>query len=193
MNFCFHCGAKVSLRAVAGETRERFVCEGCGTTHYENSQVLVATYVCVKDRILWIKRGIPPAVGKWAMPGGFMENDETPEAAACREVFEETGVSIGSESMLLVSVSSILNMAQTHLVFRCHLDAEPATVPTEEAMEIGWFSEEELPWGELAFPTIEPHVRQVYRWLRNGNYGIRVGFIDQSGSQYRIYPLADCD
>jgi len=191
MNFCSECGSKVALQTVAGDHRQRFVCEGCNKTHYQNPSVLVAVYVCVGETILWIKRGIPPAVGKWAMPGGFMESDETPEAAACRELEEETGIVVDSEAMTLVSVSSILNMAQTHLVFRCHLDKPPVTTYTEEATECIWFDNEGLPWEDLAFPSIEPHVRQMYRWLRTGNFGIRVGFIDESGSQYRVYPLAD--
>ncbi|MGI9238808.1 MAG: NUDIX hydrolase [Woeseiaceae bacterium] len=191
MNFCSECGSRVSLQTIAGDHRQRFVCESCGETHYQSPSVLVAAYVCVGEKILWIKRGIPPAVGKWAMPGGFMENDETPEAAAARELEEETGIVVDPESMVLVSVSSILHVAQTHLVYRCHLDEVPEFSATEEATECGWHNEDSLPWDELAFPTIEPHVRQVYRWLRNGNYGIRVGFIDENGSQYRVYPLAD--
>lgn len=191
MNFCSDCGAAVSLQPVAGDHRERFVCSGCEKTHYQSPSVLVAVYVCVGEDVLWIKRGIPPAVGKWAMPGGFMENDETPEAAAARELQEETGIEVAADSMTLVSVSSILHVAQTHLVFRCHLDETPEFVATDEATDCGWFNAESLPWDELAFPTIEPHVRQIYRWLRNGNYGIRVGFIDEAGSQYRVYPLAE--
>ena len=128
------------------------------------------------------------------MPGGYMENDETPEAGASRELREETGIDVPADEMMLVSVSSILHMAQTHLVFRCHLEQKPDTAATEEAVEFGWFGEHELPWGDLAFPGIEPHVRQIYRWLKKGNYGIRVGFIDENGSQYRNFPLAaDCD
>ena len=175
---------------MAGDHRQRYVCDGCEKTHYQNPSVLVAIYVCVGEDILWIKRGIPPAVGKWAMPGGFMENDETPEAAAARELREETGIAVDPEAMTLVSVSSILHMAQTHLVFRCHLDKKPDHSLTEEAIECCWFDKKSLPWDELAFPTIEPHVRQIYRWLKSGNYGIRVGFIDESGTQYRVYPLA---
>jgi ADP-ribose pyrophosphatase YjhB (NUDIX family) len=190
MKYCSECGSAVALQTVAGDNRRRFVCEGCGKTHYQNPSVLVAAYVCVGEEILWIRRGTAPAIGKWAMPGGFMEHDETPEAAAARELREETGIDVDAERMTLVSVSSILNMAQTHLVFRCHLDERPDTCVTEEAAECGWFTEDSLPWDELAFPTIAPHVRQIYRWQRNGNYGIRVGFIDESGSQYRVYPLA---
>lgn len=190
MNFCSDCGAKVTLQAVGGDERQRYVCTGCAKTHYQNPNVLVATYVCVGESILWIRRGIPPAVGKWAMPGGYMENDETPEGAACRELCEETGIDVPADKMILVSVSSILHMAQTHLVFRCHLQTRPTTRHSDEAAEFGWFTEDELPWDELAFPRIERHVRQIYRWLRKGNYGIRVGFIDEKGSQYRNFPLA---
>jgi ADP-ribose pyrophosphatase YjhB (NUDIX family) len=190
MNFCSDCGSKVSLQAVAGDDRQRFVCDGCGKTHYQNPNVLVATYVCVGESILWIKRGTAPAAGKWAMPGGYMENDETPEAAASRELREETGIDVSADEMMLVSVSSILHMAQTHLVFRCHLEHKPGTVQTEEAVESAWFEEHNLPFEDLAFASIEPHVRQVYGWLKEGNYGIRVGFIDENFSQYRNFPLA---
>ena len=119
MKYCSECGSEVSLQTVSGDHRQRFVCDACGKTHYESPSVLVAVYLCVGQKILWIRRGIPPAVGKWALPGGFMENDETPEAAASRELEEETGISVDSELMTLVSVSSILHIAQTHLVFRC--------------------------------------------------------------------------
>ena len=191
MNFCSECGSPGKMQAVEGDHRERFVCTGCGFTHYDNPRVVVAIYVCVGEKILWIRRGIAPAKGHWAIPGGFMENDETPEEAASRELCEETGVDLPANEMLLVSVSSILHMAQTHLVFRCHVDEFPDTATTQEATEFGWFTEAELPWPDIAFATIEPQIRQVYRWLRNGNYGIRVGVVDKAGSHYKNYPLAN--
>ena len=163
MNYCSACGSKVSLQSVEGDNRKRYVCDGCGTTHYQNPTVLVASYVCVGERFLWIRRGIAPKVGKWAIPGGYMENDETPEEAACRELREETGLKLQPNELVLVSVSSILHMTQTHLVFRCHLDETPATMQTAEALECRWFSEEELPWDDLAFPSVRIAVEQFLR------------------------------
>ena len=191
MKFCSECGSPGQMQPVEGDHRERFVCSGCGFTHYDNPRVVVAIYVCAGEKILWIRRGIAPAEGRWAIPGGFMESDETPEEAASRELCEETGINLPADDMLLVSVSSILHMAQTHLVFRCHVDAFPDTTKTAEATECGWFTETELPWPDIAFATIEPQIRQVYGWLRNGNYGIRVGVVDRDGSHYRNYPLAN--
>jgi 8-oxo-dGTP diphosphatase len=47
------------------------------------------------DSVLLVRRGKPPNVGTWSLPGGAQELGETAEEAARRELFEETGVTVG--------------------------------------------------------------------------------------------------
>lgn len=54
----------------------------------------VGVVVLKGDYVLLIKRGKPPRVGEWSLPGGLQEIGETVREAACREVKEETNVDI---------------------------------------------------------------------------------------------------
>ncbi len=56
--------------------------------------------------VLLVRRGKPPAAGTWSIPGGAQELGETTEAAARRELQEETGLEVG-ELVLAAYVDSI--------------------------------------------------------------------------------------
>lgn len=64
------------------------------TIYPERPQVAVGAVVFKDDRVLLVRRGRAPAKGMWAIPGGSMELGETLQAAAEREIFEETGIMI---------------------------------------------------------------------------------------------------
>lgn len=189
MNFCSNCGARLQLARPAGDHRDRLICGQCGHVFYDNPTPLVAVFVCHDDKILWIKRGIEPRIGKWAFPGGFMESDETPQAAASRELYEETGIVVPPTQMLPVSISSFVNMRQIWITFRCHLEEIQQFRVTWEATEGEWFKEDCAPWADKAYSETEPQVRQVYSWLRSGEFGIRIGFQGDAGMQYQVYYL----
>ncbi len=89
--YCPMCAAKLARGLIDG--RSRLHCKSCGWINYKNPLPVVSCLISnKKGEVLLIKRGIEPCKGHWALPGGFMEIDETPEEAGKRELFEETGI-----------------------------------------------------------------------------------------------------
>ncbi|RKY42787.1 MAG: hypothetical protein DRP85_01770 [Candidatus Makaraimicrobium thalassicum] len=89
--YCPMCGTSLEWDHVDG--RRRLACGECGWIDYRNPLPVIACLVSNrKGELLLIKRGIAPCKGAWALPGGFMEMDETPQEAGQRELREETGL-----------------------------------------------------------------------------------------------------
>ena len=70
--------------------------------------MLTADCMVVNDRneVLLVRRGNDPYKGCWALPGGFMEMDETLEHCAVRELEEETGLKVDEQDIRLIGVYS---------------------------------------------------------------------------------------
>ncbi|HWL69073.1 MAG TPA: NUDIX hydrolase [Geminicoccus sp.] len=151
MRFCATCGADVVLSRPEGDDRERFVCTRCATIHYVNPKIVVGSVCTLGDRLLLCRRAIEPRVGYWTIPAGWLETGETVEQGAAREAWEEACARIEIEGVL--AVYSMPRIAQVQILFRARLvDAEVAPGPeSQEVRLIGW---DEIPWDELAFPTV---------------------------------------
>lgn len=107
-----------------------------------------------KKEILLIKRKHDPFKDKWALPGGFMEIDETAEQAAARELEEETGVKIEPRHFIPVSVFSAVNRdPRTRLIslsYLTHIKKSEVTANAgDDASEAEWHDLNYLP--EMAF------------------------------------------
>jgi ADP-ribose pyrophosphatase YjhB (NUDIX family) len=142
---------RFSLAVPAGEDRARRVCDRCGFIDYVNPRI-VAGVVAVDDggRILMCRRAIQPRHGFWTLPAGFMEEGETVEEAVRREAREEAGAELALEGLL--SVYSIPRISQVQMMFRARLLNTPA--PGPESLETRLVSWDEIPAGELAFPSV---------------------------------------
>jgi ADP-ribose pyrophosphatase YjhB (NUDIX family) len=134
-----------------GEDRERLTCADCGFIAYENPKVVTGSVVEVDGRIMLCRRAIEPRRGFWTIPAGYMELGETVEEAARREATEEACAEIAIDGML--AVYSIARIGQVQVLFRARL-ATPGFAPGPESLEVKLFDWDDIPWDELAFPSV---------------------------------------
>jgi ADP-ribose pyrophosphatase YjhB (NUDIX family) len=135
----------------AGDTHERDVCATCGFINYVNPKIVTGSIVRHQGRILLCRRAIEPRVGYWTLPAGFMEVGETTEQAAMREAREEANAAIVIDRLL--AVYTIPRIAQVQIMYLAHLANDDFSAGPEslEVMLAGW---NEIPWGEIAFPSV---------------------------------------
>lgn len=158
MNFCSHCAHPVVLKVPADDTRERFVCEQCGTIHYENPRNVVGSIPVWGEQVLLCRRAIEPRLGYWTLPAGFMEIGENTAEGAQRETLEEAGAEVIMGE--LFSMLSVPHVHQIHLFYLAQMTSADFAAGVE-SLEVKLFSEAEIPWDEIAFPT----VRHTLEWF----------------------------
>ncbi|HBK06684.1 MAG TPA: NUDIX hydrolase [Acetobacteraceae bacterium] len=137
-----------------GDNRERMVCADCGHVAYENPKVVVGAVVVSEGRVLMCRRAIEPRMGFWTLPAGYMELGETLEEGAAREALEEAEAVIEIEGIL--GVFSIARIGQVQVIFQARFSdaGAPAFGPGEESLEVRLFAPDEIPWDEIAFPSV---------------------------------------
>ena len=158
----------------ADDNRERAVCPACQTVHYENPLNVVGTVPTWEDRVLLCRRNIEPRRGLWTLPAGFMEMGETTAEGALRETVEEAGAEI--ELQGLYTVLNVVPAGQLHLFYRArlkHLRFDPGP----ETIEVGLFSQADLPWNELAFRTVRVTLERYFADRETGQFSIYHGDI----------------
>ena len=142
-----------SMRSIPeGDNRERLVCPDCGFVSYDNPKVVVGSVALWQGKILLCRRAIPPRTGLWTLPAGYLELNETSEAGAAREAWEEARARISIDGLL--AVYNIPRISQIQLIYRARLTT-PDIAAGEESLEVGLFDWADIPWSEIAFPSVE--------------------------------------
>lgn len=174
MKFCSHCGARLTQRVPPSDDRPRYICDACDTIHYENPKLVVGCIPQWKERVLMCRRAIEPRYGLWTLPAGFMENGESTGEAAVRETREEANAHVEIEAPF--SVFDIPRISQVYLMFRARL-LDLKFGAGHESLEVRLFREEEIAWGELAFPAVERTLRLYFQDRQAGAFRMHCGSI----------------
>jgi ADP-ribose pyrophosphatase YjhB (NUDIX family) len=151
MKFCSACGHRVAIKIPEGDAIPRYVCDSCGTIHYENPKVVVGCVPEYEGRILLCKRAIEPRLGYWTVPAGFMENGETLREGAARETLEEAEAQV--EVGELFAIVDVVRAHQVHILFRARM-LDGRFGAGHESLECRLVSEDEIPWDDIAFASV---------------------------------------
>jgi len=152
MNFCSECGQAVEHKVPPGDHLPRHVCTACGIVHYRNPKVIVGCIPEWEDgRILMCRRNIEPRKGLWTFPAGFLEMGEPSGDGAAREAREESLAEV--EIKDLFAVINVPYVSQVYLLHRARLKSLEFG-PTPESSEVCLMAESEIPWEQIAFPTV---------------------------------------
>jgi ADP-ribose pyrophosphatase YjhB (NUDIX family) len=115
---------------------------------FPGPKLVAGCFVLDAGRLLLIRRGNEPAVGKWTFPGGYVDFGENAADAALRETREEVGMRVALGPLLGVFNDSAI----TVVVYLATPGKESPSL-SDEASEVRYFAPDDIPWPDLAFPT----------------------------------------
>lgn len=161
MRFCPHCAQPLAERVAFD--RLRSVCLACGFVEFRAPKVGVSVLVLDEEgKVLLVRRAEEPGRGKWGLPSGFIDWDESPEEAAVRECVEETGLAVTDLRLFDVAhYTDDFRGPGINLTYRVRV-AGGLPRPGDDAAEVRYFARDELPPIEdLAFAS---HRALLARW-----------------------------
>ena len=179
LRHCSRCGGRLTFGAVPGEERDRHHCTECGYVTYVNPRLVATTLPITDDgKIVLIRRAIPPGVGTWAQPGGFLEADETVIQGAVRETFEETRLLVEPTGIVGIYPqprASVVVIAYSAVVVGGQMQV------TAESLAVQAFAIEDIPWHGFGFNTSLWAVRD---WVRSVRPELDVGTLGTEQSDF---------
>ena len=126
----------------------------CGFIHFEDPKVAVVAFIEKDDRVLLVKRAVNPERGKWALPAGFVDYGESPEAALIREVKEETNLDVTVTRLVSVQGNQEDNGIASIIITYGACVVNGTASAQDDAEDILWYSAHD-PLPELAFESTQ--------------------------------------
>jgi 8-oxo-dGTP diphosphatase len=148
--FCPRCGGDLEKRSVKAREPKRLVCLNCSFIFYQDPKVVAGTIFTLGGKVVLLKRGVEPAVGKWVFPGGYVDRGESVQEAAIRETKEESQMDVKLGPLL--NVYSYPRSPNVIVVYAAQV-VGGALAAGDESVEAGVFAHPEIPWDDLAFDS----------------------------------------
>ncbi len=147
----------------------RFLCDDCGFTYYHNIAAAVAIVFTFEDKVLFTVRNVDPDKGKWDLPGGFIDPNETAEEAASREIKEELGIEISTSELKYITTSPNNYLYKNvpyrtmDIFYECPLKSDVISITAEdEIQELIWVKRSEIDLNQIGFVSIRKVIGEKY-------------------------------
>ena len=161
--FCPRCGGSLERRLLKSTEPERLVCARCSFIFYLDPKIAVGTIIRTdSERLVLVRRAIEPGYGKWVFPGGYVDRGEPLTRAAVREAREECGLDIQLDG--LVNIYSYPGRTPVIVVYAATIIGGTLCAD-DECLETAEFSNETIPWNDLAFRSTEDGLRDYLAGL----------------------------
>lgn len=162
-HFCVDCGAPLVLKTIEGHQLE--ACPNDDFVLWHDPKVVSAVIVEGDGGVVLGRRAIEPGYGLWCLPGGFVNSDEAPAAAAVRECMEEIGAKVElSELLGLYHIPKSTAPSIIGIAYRGTLAIGESITAGPEMLEVRVFRPGALP--EIAFPS---HRELLAKYVGSGS------------------------
>lgn len=161
--FCPRC-AGASLQA---DSAKSWRCSACGFRYFHNVAVAVALLLKVGGDLLFARRAHDPGSGLLDFPGGFVDPDETLEQAMVRELAEELGLVVETAALRYAFSGcnrypfADVTYLTSDVFFLLELPERPSLQCADDVAEVQWHPLANIPWEQLAFPTVAHAVQRL--------------------------------
>lgn len=183
-SFCSYCGTKFTTAYLSYPK----TCDECKKPTYNNPKLVIAILQPIRKDgrvgLLVLRRGRSLGAGKFGLPGGFIEVNETAEQAGTRETLEEVGLTVDPIDLYLMENSVVSTSVAGNLILFArntrsliYEKIKSSLCLTSEASEIGLIHEVTNEITEtFAFPS---HVEAIKKWCAEfqiSNYSNRPAY-----------------
>lgn len=164
--YCPNC----SSPNVTNQNNFKLHCTDCNFVLYHNIAAAVAIIFKHQDKILFTVRNVDPDKGRWDLPGGFIDPNETAEEAACREIKEELGLQISLNDLTYITTAPNNYLFKNvpyrtmDIFYECELQSDEIAINAhDEIKELIWVERTQIDIEKIGFVSIKKVIGEKYR------------------------------